>query len=130
MNPLSSVTSISTDVYSKIRGQLSTQSKIGGTQYGNDSEATKAPPIDQITEGSGEHSVGEPEEPPEESVRSYRRNSVPLYKRVQEQFESEQESAFEERKRKLAELREFKTSIPLAEIKEHASGYKKEMKQK
>lgn len=37
--PLSSVTSISTDVYSKIRGQLSTQSKIGATQYGNDSEA-------------------------------------------------------------------------------------------
>jgi hypothetical protein len=55
---------------------------------------------------------------------------VPLYKVWEEQWETEQESAFEERKRRLQELREFKLSIPLKEIKEHGSSYEKEKRQK
>ena len=43
---------------------------------------------------------------------------------MEQKYQDNQISAFEERKKELARLREFKTSVPLEEITEHAKDYK------
>lgn len=54
----------------------------------------------------------------------FRRNSQPLYQRLEKEFQKHEGSLFEQRKAELQRLREFKQSVPLDEIQEHAVEYK------